>query len=295
MSRTYTCPRPLYPLFWLLVTLCDSRYHYARLKGIRWRVFHRHSSRRYILCTMFERSTEKARRVIFFARYQASQFGSPYIETEHLLLGLLRENKELSMRFLRSHDSVESIRKQIEAHTIIREKVSTSVDLPLSNESKRVLCYAAEEAERLAHKYIGSEHLFLGLLREEGCFAASILKGEGIDLASARARITQPTTTRREEFTNFDLASVSSNIVPPSCTFICDGAVVASVVVLTFHVVPRVGERVVLRNKEATEVIYRVEELTYEYERDTDYEREAPSTVVAPHQLANVVIRVKRE
>ena len=99
---------------------------------------------------MFERYTEKARRVIFFARYEASQFGSPYIETEHLLLGLLREDKALTNRFLRSHASVESIRKQIEGHTTIREKVSTSVDLPLSNECKRVLAYAAEEAERLS-------------------------------------------------------------------------------------------------------------------------------------------------
>ena len=112
---------------------------------------------------MFERYTEKARRVIFFARYEASQFGSPYIETEHLLLGLLREDKALTNRFLRSHASVESIRKQIEAHTTIREKVSTSVDLPLSNECKRVLAYAAEEAERLGHKHIGTEHLLLGL------------------------------------------------------------------------------------------------------------------------------------
>ncbi len=113
---------------------------------------------------MFERYTEKARRVIFFARYEASQFGSPYIETEHLLLGLLREDKALTNRFLRSHASVESIRKQIRGHTTtIREKVSTSVDLPLSNECKRVLAYAAEEAERLSHRHIGTEHLLLGL------------------------------------------------------------------------------------------------------------------------------------
>jgi hypothetical protein len=76
---------------------------------------------------MVERYTEKARRVIFFARYEASQFGSPCIETEHLLLGLLREDKALANRFLRSSASVESIRKQIEAHTTLREKVSTSV------------------------------------------------------------------------------------------------------------------------------------------------------------------------
>lgn len=142
---------------------------------------------------MFERYTEKARRVIFFARYEASQFGSPYIETEHLLLGLLREDKALTNRFLRSHTSVESIRKQIEQHTTIREKVSTSVDLPLSNECKRVLAYAAEEAERLSHKHIGTEHLLLGLLREEKCFAAEILTERGLRLPAIREELQRTT------------------------------------------------------------------------------------------------------
>lgn len=143
--------------------------------------------------SMFERYTEKARRVIFFARYEASQFGSPYIETEHLLLGLLREDKALTNRFLRSHATVESIRKQIEQHTTVREKVSTSVDLPLSNECKRVLAYAAEEAERLSHKHIGTEHLLLGLLREEKCFAAEILHERGLRLATIREELQRTT------------------------------------------------------------------------------------------------------
>ncbi len=138
---------------------------------------------------MFERYTEKARRVIFFARYEASQFGSPYIETEHLLLGLLREDKTLANRFLRSHAAVDSIRKQIEGHTTIREKVSTSVDLPLSHECKRVLAYGAEEAERLSHKHIGTEHLLLGLLREEKCFAAEILHERGLRLSTIREEL----------------------------------------------------------------------------------------------------------
>src|SRR6202163_350179 len=138
---------------------------------------------------MFERYTEKARRVIFFARYEASQFGSPYIETEHLLLGLLREDKQFANRFLRSHAAVDSIRKQIEGHTTVREKVSTSVDLPLSHECKRVLAYGAEEAERLNHPHIGTEHLLLGLLREENCFAAKLLVERGAVLAELRTRI----------------------------------------------------------------------------------------------------------
>ena len=124
---------------------------------------------------MFERYTEKARRVIFFARYEASQFGQPCIETEHLLLGLLREDKALTNRFLHKHAVVSEIRSQIEAHTDVREKTSTSIDLPLSNEGKRVLAYAAEEAERLGNKHIGTEHLLLGLLREKGCFANQLL------------------------------------------------------------------------------------------------------------------------
>ncbi|MGA8672755.1 MAG: Clp protease N-terminal domain-containing protein [Terracidiphilus sp.] len=140
---------------------------------------------------MFERYTEKARRVIFFARYEASQFGSPYIETEHMLLGILREDKRLTNRFLRSHASVESIRKQIEARTTIREKVSTSVDLPISNEGKRVLTFAAEEAERLSHPHIGTEHLLLGLMREEKCFAAELLKERGVQLDTLREQFAQ--------------------------------------------------------------------------------------------------------
>src|SRR5437868_2868608 len=157
---------------------------------------------------MFERYTEKARRVIFFARYEASQFGSPYIETEHLLLGLLREDKALTNRFLRSHASVESIRKQIEGHTTIREKVSTSVDLPLSNECKRVLAYAAEEAERLSHKHIGTEHLLLGLLREEKCFAAEILHERGLRLGTIREELAR---TSQEKAAPSQRGSGSSN------------------------------------------------------------------------------------
>src|ERR1700738_2941735 len=113
---------------------------------------------------MFERYTEKARRVIFFARYEASEFGSPYIETEHLLLGLLREDKALANHFLRSDATAESIRTQIERHTTKGAKFSTSVDLPLSHECKRVLAYAAEESERMRHQHISTPHLLVALL-----------------------------------------------------------------------------------------------------------------------------------
>src|ERR1700675_1627344 len=138
---------------------------------------------------VFERYTEKARRVIFFARYEASQYGSPYIETEHLLLGLMREDKALANRFLRSHGSIESIRKEIEQRITIRERISTSVEVPLSQESKRILNFATEEAERLGHKHVGTEHLLLGILREEKCFGAEILQERGLRLSTLREEL----------------------------------------------------------------------------------------------------------
>jgi len=141
---------------------------------------------------MFERYTERARRVLFFARYEATQLGSTSIETEHLLLGLIREGKGLTSRiFARSHLSLDSIRKEIEGRTVFREKVSTSVEIPFSAETKRVLQYAAEEADRLLHTYIGTEHLLLGILREERSVAASILYEKGMRLASVREDIVQ--------------------------------------------------------------------------------------------------------
>src|SRR6266566_3954016 len=138
---------------------------------------------------VFERYTEKARRVIFFARYEASQYGSPYIETEHLLLGLMREDKALANRFLRQQGSIESIRKEIEARITIRERISTSVEVPLSAECKRILNMAAEEAERLGHKHVGTEHLLLGILREEKCFGSEILMERGLRLSTLREEL----------------------------------------------------------------------------------------------------------
>jgi NAD(P)-dependent dehydrogenase (short-subunit alcohol dehydrogenase family) len=139
---------------------------------------------------MFERYTEKARRVIFFARYEASQFGASAIEAEHILLGVLREDKEITDRFFpRPQGAVESIRKEIEGRTTVREKTSTSVDLPLSNLAKRVLVYAHDESDRMGHTYIGTEHLLLGLLREQATLAAEVLRERGLELEAVRQKI----------------------------------------------------------------------------------------------------------
>lgn len=133
---------------------------------------------------MFDRYTEKARQVVFFARYEASQFGSPYIESEHLLLGILRVGKALSGKlFANSPTTIDNIRKQIEVHRTLGPKISTSVNLPLTEECKRILSYASEQAGNL--QQIRTEHLLLGILREGHCYAARLLKENGVALESA--------------------------------------------------------------------------------------------------------------
>lgn len=138
---------------------------------------------------MFERYTEKARRVIFFARYEASQFGSDYIEAEHILLGLLREDTAFVWRLSRSSLSPEDLRRRIEKDSPPREHVSTSIDMPLSLSAKTVLVCAAEEAERLGHQHIGTDHLLLGILRQGTSLAARLLAEAEIELPEVRENL----------------------------------------------------------------------------------------------------------
>ena len=140
---------------------------------------------------MFERYTEKARRVIFFARYEASNYGSKTIAPEHLLLGLVREDKTLANRFFtaRSSFNADLIRQEIEGRTVRREKLPQTMELALTPETKRVLIFAFEESDRLQNRYIGTEHLLLGLLREERSMAAEILFERGLRLSAVRELI----------------------------------------------------------------------------------------------------------
>ena len=152
---------------------------------------------------MFERYTEKARRVIFFARYEASQFGSQAIESEHILLGVLREDKQLAQRFFQTpRRALESIRKEIAERAGLHDKVSASVDLPLSSSAKHVLTFAAEESDRLGHRHIGTEHLLLGILREEKSAAAQILYDRGLRLNQVREYIDTFQETEQETSEN---------------------------------------------------------------------------------------------
>src|SRR5690349_2956332 len=143
---------------------------------------------------MFERYTEKARRVIFFARYEATQFGTLAIEPEHVLLGLVREDKNLFSRLLgRTRSiSIASLRADIEAYSPPGERISTAVELPLAPQTKWVLAYAHEESDNLKHKHIGTEHIVMGLLRLENSFAGSWLRKAGCELEQIREILRKP-------------------------------------------------------------------------------------------------------
>ena len=146
---------------------------------------------------MFERYTERARRVLFFGRDEAIHRGHARIEAEDLLLGLLREGQGLTSRFFaKAGLTYEGARAQLEVRSGVHPATRASVEIPFSAESKRVLQFAANEADQLLHNYIGTEHLLLALLREEPSAAASVLTAKGIRLETKRAEIAKLTSGR---------------------------------------------------------------------------------------------------
>jgi ATP-dependent Clp protease ATP-binding subunit ClpA len=143
---------------------------------------------------MFERYTEKARRAIFFARFEASQYGSHTIEPEHLLLGILREDCSAIQKHVPKESNLASeIREEIEKRITRAERVSTSVEMPLSIESKRALKLAAETSEQLGHRTVDTEHFLVGLLLVEKSMAAQILMARGLTASAVRSQISPQT------------------------------------------------------------------------------------------------------
>ncbi len=147
---------------------------------------------------MFEKFTEKARRVMFFARYEASQFGSESIQSGHLLLGLLRESEKTSTQLLeRMGVSMSGLRERLVAALTPKDKKivpsSTSIDIPMEEEVKRILQHATAESAKLNHKHVGAEHLLLGMLKEEASLAGRLLKEGGADLIAAKEILLEAT------------------------------------------------------------------------------------------------------
>ena len=129
---------------------------------------------------MFERFTERARQVVVLAQDEARALKHNYIGTEHILLGLLREEEGLAARVLESLDiTVEEVRAQV-ARIVGQGDEVTTGQIPFTPRAKKVLELALREALSLGHNYIGTEHILLGVVREGEGVAASILAGFGV-------------------------------------------------------------------------------------------------------------------
>src|SRR5207249_11938850 len=136
---------------------------------------------------MFDQFTERARRVIFFARFEASKTGSHAISTDHLLLGLMRENMYLLQDFPPDSD-LAAIRSELFSQPPA-EPVPTSVDIPLTESARRVLQQSAHERYSLKHDLVTSGHLLLGILDEEQSGACTILKRYAIQREQVITRL----------------------------------------------------------------------------------------------------------
>jgi ATP-dependent Clp protease ATP-binding subunit ClpC len=136
---------------------------------------------------MFEKFTERGRKVIIFAREEAEKRQNDYLGTEHLLLGILRDEDSLPMVILKKMGlSVDELRMEIERNLPTGSNILTFGDIPFTPRAKKVLELAVEEARLLGHSYIGSEHLLIGLIREEAGIAGKILRSLGANLLGVR-------------------------------------------------------------------------------------------------------------
>ena len=141
---------------------------------------------------MFNRFTARARQVLFYARSEVSQFGSRALEPEHILLGMLDEGKGPGSRILaQTGGPLDDVRSDIVGRITSGERIPDSVEIAFSASCQRVLLYAAEEADRLSHPHIGTEHLLLGLLREERTVAYDVLAARGVGIEGVREAIVE--------------------------------------------------------------------------------------------------------
>ncbi len=140
---------------------------------------------------MFERFTDRARRVVVLAQEEARRLGHNYIGTEHILLGLLREDEGVAAQALRALDiSLEAVRREVQ-EIIGESQRMPSGHIPFTPRAKKVLELSLREALQLGHNYIGTEHILLGLIREGEGVAAQVLVKLGADLNRVRQQVIQ--------------------------------------------------------------------------------------------------------
>jgi ATP-dependent Clp protease ATP-binding subunit ClpC len=217
--------------------------------------------------------SEKARRVIFFARYEASEFGRDQIEADLLLLGIAREDPDVCIRWLGANYL--ELREKVAWFYTVGEKIATNGDLPFSNQAKRVLAHAAEEAKRLANRHIGLEHLFLGLLHEEDT-ASKILKARGEDLASVRAVIAEEAQYSEAKPADAFSTSVKTRIVTENGS---------DLAIVTLHGrLPGLGEAISVSDRKGVEATYRI--------RDVNWRIRTTATAC---RVAEILLTVRKE
>jgi ATP-dependent Clp protease ATP-binding subunit ClpC len=148
---------------------------------------------------MFERFTERARRVVVLAQDEARMLNHNYIGTEHILLGLIHEGHGLAAKALESLGiSLDAVRQQVEEIIGHGQQQPPQGHIPFTPRAKKVLELSLREALQLGHTYIGTEHILLGLIREGEGVAAQVLVGLGVDLNRARQQVIQLVTGRAE-------------------------------------------------------------------------------------------------
>jgi ATP-dependent Clp protease ATP-binding subunit ClpC len=164
---------------------------------------------------MFERFTDRARRVVVLAQEEARMLNHNYIGTEHILLGLIHEGEGVAAKALESLGiSLESVRQQVE-EIIGQGQQAPSGHIPFTPRVKKVLELSLRESVQLGHSYIGTEHILLGLIREGEGVAAKVLVELGADLNRARQQVIQLLHGRRPDELEASAAAPRERGLPP--------------------------------------------------------------------------------
>src|SRR5438270_3649301 len=136
---------------------------------------------------MYEHFTDRARKVMQLANQEAQRVNHEYIGTEDILLGLAREGAGVAANVLKNLDiDLGKIRMEVEKMIVCRPGTVTMRKLPNTPRARKIIDYSIEEARKHNHNYVSTEHLLLGLLRDQDCMAAQVLMNLGLKLEDAR-------------------------------------------------------------------------------------------------------------
>jgi len=165
---------------------------------------------------MFERFSDRARKVMSLANGEAQRFNHEYIGTEHILLGLVKEGTGVAVNVLKNillDTDLRKVRLEVEKLVSAGPEMATMGKLPLTPRAKKVIEYAKEEARNFNHNYVGTEHLLLGLIREHDGIAAQVLMDLGLKLEEVREEVLEIISVNSAESESSEgNASASSNM-----------------------------------------------------------------------------------